>query len=69
MSRIRYDLTHTKGQKNLQIYEDTVAMMKGEKQLPKSALNSKTRKALDKNKDKFICNNWQKSLVVKSSGK
>ena len=54
MSRIRHDLTHPKGQKNLQTYEDAVAMMKGEKQLPKSVLNSDARKYLDKNKDNFI---------------
>ena len=63
MSRIRYDLSHPKGQKNLQIYEDAIAMMKGEKQLPKNVLNSDARKYLDKNKDNFIDSdssyNWQ----------
>ena len=63
MSRIRHDLTHPKGQKNLQTYEDAVAMMKGERQLPKNVLNSDARKYLDKNKDNFIDinsdYNWQ----------
>ena len=54
MARIRYQLTHPKGQKNLQIYEDAVGMMKGEKQLSRSALQSDIRTVLDKDKDKFI---------------
>ena len=54
MARIRYQLTHPKGLKNLQIYEDAVGMMKGEKPLSKSALQSDIRTVLDKDKDKFI---------------
>ena len=54
MARIRYQLTHPKGQKNLQIYEDAVGMMEGEKQLSKITLQSDIREVLEKDKDKFI---------------
>ena len=62
MTQIHYDLMHPKGQKNLQIHEDAVAMMKGQKRLSKSALQSETRQVLDRDDDKFIGNdspfNW-----------
>ena len=62
MTRTRYDLTHPKGQKNLQIYAEAVSMMKGQTQLPKSALKSDIRKVLDRYNDTFIDNdsrlNW-----------
>ena len=62
MTRTRYDLTHPKGKNNLQIYEDAVAMMKGQKQLSKSALQSDIRPVLDRDNDTFIDNdsplNW-----------
>ena len=61
MTQTRYDLTHPKAE-NLQIYAEAVSMMKGQTQLPKSALKSDIRKVLDEDKDKFVDNdspfNW-----------
>ena len=54
MISLRYQLTHPKGQKNLQIYEDAVGMMEGEKRLSKITLQSDIREVLEKDKDKFI---------------
>ena len=62
MARIRYQLTHPKGLKNLQIHEDAVRIMKSEKQPSKSAFQSEIRTVLDKGNDKFFDNdslfNW-----------
>ena len=54
MIGLRYQLTHPKGEKNLQIYEEADGMMEGEKQLSKITLQSDIRKVLEIDKDKFI---------------
>ena len=48
---VRYDITHVEGQKNLQIYEEAIGIMKGEIDLPEEVLDSGMESVLDADGD------------------